>query len=445
MALDRSKFKATKVATMVAKDKEVESALGKTRGERADTLTIEEGKNKFRFYPPHPEDMGGGDVFAEPVVRCFLPMMVEEMKDGKPVMEGGRPKLKESAKPVFNSRIHGNTEKDLVEEYRKFAEKKAKDLYGEDSEKIEEYLTPIKGRFSKVASERIAGIQDRQTWVAYADKLTEDKDGNEKFKFGRIEFNVSVKTRLNKLSAMEGGDEPLGTDPFTDPEAGRAVIVDYNKAAKKASDYYTTEMDATTVRTEINGKFYPVQKEYPLSDEQLENYLKYPTLKSLFRGAFKRRDFELQMKGLEFFDNKYKMGIWEEAEWADIVEEIAGYYPEESNEDSDEEGDGPVTASKPTTTTTTSEDEEEEGDEFDAMSRDELKAYNKENSLGIIVNKALTDDKLRDAIRVAVAANSVTGEEEEEEESKDEETPQAKEDKKPSMAERLAALKAKKG
>lgn len=449
MALDRSKFKATVVATMVEADKEVESALGRTRGERADQLSIEEGTNKFRIYPPHPEEDGGGEVFAEPVAKCFLPMMVEDKdQQGNVQLDGnGKPKMKESSRPVFNSRIHGGTLKDLVEEYRKFSDKRAVDLYGEDKKKKDEYLAPVIGKYSKVASERIAGIQDRQTWVLYADKISTNRENIEAFKFGRLEFGKAVKDRLNKLSAIEGENEPMGTDPFTPIDAGRAAVVVYNKQASKPADFYTTEMDNSTVKTEINGKMYPIQKEYPLTDEQLENFFKFPTLKSLFRNSFKRKDFELQLRGLEFFDGKYKMGIWTEPEWADIVEEISAYYPEEDPEDED----GPVTAKVTDKEVVTSEEEEEEPDEFDGMSRDELKAFNKTNSCGVVVTKSMTEAKLREAVRTAYnAANLGTDEEEEEEDdtSKEETLPVKQAEIIPpttgvSMKERLAAIKNK--
>ena len=48
-------------------------------------------------------------------------------------------------------------------------------------------------------------------------------------------------------------------------------------------------------------------------------------------------------------------------------------------------------------------EQETDGDEFDAMSRDELKRYIKVNELEISVKKSMSDDAIRDAIRAILA------------------------------------------
>lgn len=79
------------------------------------------------------------------------------------------------------------------------------------------------------------------------------------------------------------------------------------------------------------------------------------------------------------------------------------------------------------------EDEDEEpareaaGDEFDAMSRDELKRYIKVNELEISVKKSMSDDAIRDAIRAIV--NEEAKEEEPAQEEKPAEKPAKKEAK----------------
>lgn len=73
----------------------------------------------------------------------------------------------------------------------------------------------------------------------------------------------------------------------------------------------------------------------------------------------------------------------------------------------------------------------EENDEFDGMSRDELKEFISDNELGIKVKKSMTDDDLRDAIRAAVAEQAA--------EEQPEEKPAKKTEKKP--AEKKVAKK----
>ena len=69
------------------------------------------------------------------------------------------------------------------------------------------------------------------------------------------------------------------------------------------------------------------------------------------------------------------------------------------------------------------EESNEENDEFDGMSRDELKEFISNNELGIKVKKSMTDDDLRDSIRAAVAEQA--------DEEQPEEKPAKKEEKKP--------------
>ena len=73
------------------------------------------------------------------------------------------------------------------------------------------------------------------------------------------------------------------------------------------------------------------------------------------------------------------------------------------------------------------EENNEDNDEFDSMSRDELKEFISDNELGIKVKKSMSDDDLRDAIRAAVAEST----EEEQEEEAPAEKPAKKVEKKP--------------
>jgi len=326
MALDRSKFKATSVAATVQKDAELSSSLGRNN-DRVDYLKWNNGSNLVRIYPPHPEEDGGSDVFAEAKVTVWLPMMVaqkdanhQEMLDPKT----RRPIMKEGAKSVFNSRIHGGTPKDLVEEYIAFSrERLTEDLkVCQDAKSkafIEDKIEAITGNFMK----KVQGLKYKQAWVIYTDHIVGGVP-----KFGMFEIGPAIKDRLNSIAAStDTGNDPLATDPFTDIETGRAIIVTYDKEAKQAKDYYKVELDNAIENTIINGKTYPLPRMFPLSDEQLEKFMKATPLAKKFRNVFKRRDFDLQLEGLEFFDSKNQIGTFEDQTWLGICEEISAYYP----------------------------------------------------------------------------------------------------------------------
>lgn len=400
MAFDRSKFKPTVVAAVIEQDKELASSLGRDGGTYTKYLKFEDGNNLLRIYPAHPEDVGGGDMFAEPKVTVWLPMMVVERdSNGQEIIEGGRPKMKESSRTVFNSRIHGNTEKDLVEEYVRMAtEMLEEDLKvcqdPVEKSKIEDKLHRLRGNYKL----KIQGLNYKQAWVMYVDRIV----GNT-HTFGPIEIGPAVKDRLNSLAAAgdsgEGG--VIVTDPFTDPDTGRAILVKYNSKATKPQDYYNTELDQVTIPTKIEGRTYPIPRTFPLSDDQLEQFMKVTPLAKRFKDCFTRRDFDLQSEGLQFFDAKYGIGLFQNNEFLDVYEEIDAYYPEltEENNQQGESNNEQSTTAPIQGEEVTHVEEEPVGDAFDLMTRKELGDWHKNNRTGILIKPTMSDDDIRNSAR----------------------------------------------
>lgn len=436
MALDRTKFKATSVAATMQKDAELNSSLGRD-GDRAEYLKWNNGSNLVRIYPPHPE---GGDVFAEPKVTVWLPIMtVQRDSNHQEIIDPKtrRPLMKEGAKSVFNSRIHGGTPKDLVEEYIAYSRSKLLEeakMCQDPKEKvfIQEKIEAITGNFTK----KIQGLKYKQAWVMYADHIIGGVS-----KFGMFEIGPSIKDRLNSIAAStDSSNDPLATDPFTDVETGRAIIVTYNKEAQKSSDYYKVELDNAIENTTIGGKIYPLPRMFPLTDEQLEKYLKVTPLSKRFRNVFKRRDFDLQLEGLEFFDQKNSIGTFSDPKWIEICEEISSYYPEDNqeNEENEDVEDNPIEAAQETNVSETAE-----GDKFFYMTRKELSDYSKINKTGLIIKPTLTDEDIRNSLRVWEEAQMNESEEEDslsQKESEDEETSVVSD---VTAQQRLAAMRAR--
>lgn len=475
MAIDRSKYKNAGAALINAQEKEVAAKVGSKKGSRAGYLKINEGKNMFRIFPPHLE--GGGESFAEAKSTTFLPVIIEEKDDkGNVIMEGGQPKTKEVKKSVFNARIHGNAPKDLVEEYVRIgADWADKHTFNadaaEDKAARKKFKDHLYGNFN--ANPRVDGLRYQHNWVMYAKDLNAAKDG-----FGILEVKPSVKDRINKIINLEASNEVIGTEgnnPFTPPDEGRALIIVYNKKAEKSSDYYTTDIDSTTERVQYEGRMLPVQKTYPLTDEELEMLEGYPSLYKMFKTSFKRRDFELQFSGLELYDQKYNLGIFNLPEFVEVIEMLDAFFPEEdaaATEDADvldaeKQKIDPLASEEEETEEEATTEQTRDQDEFDLMSRDELKQFNKNNKVGMLIKPASLDEDIRTRMREWKAATS--GEEEETadttpaipdepkaEEKKAEETkvenPKAEEKKADeggaapvSAADKLAAFKARQG
>lgn len=401
MALDRGKFRATSVAATIQKDAKLNESLGRDGGFRTEYLKFEQGANLIRIYPPHPEEDGGGVVFAEPKVTVFLPMMVVQKNDrGEELIDSRtkRPITKESVKSVFNSRIHGGTPKDLVEEYISFAQYElTEELKTCQDPKAKQFtsdkLEAITGNFKK----KVQGLRYKQAWVMYADKITAGVP-----KFGILEIGPAIKDRLNSIAAStDTSGDPLATDPFTDIETGRAIVVTYNKDALQPKDYYKTELDNVMEPTIIGGQRYMLPRMFPLSDEQLESFLKVTPLAKRFTNCFKRRDFNLQLEGLMFFDEKFNIGLFQNPKWLSVCEEIEAYYPEDDQVE--EEPEVMDVSAKVT-------QEEPDGDQYDLMNRKELAAFAKINSTGLLIKPTMSDDDVRNALRAWEEAQSISAE-----------------------------------
>ncbi len=399
---DKSRFKGTNMKQMQAADNAVDKALGKeNKKTRGDFHSLEKGLNYFRIYPHHnavremcgesdPNDKG--ESFAESRVVYYLPQYVEDKNDKGELKYDSKKNviMKEVQKAVFDSRIHGGTKMDVVDEYIKFVNKKAIDEYGPgDSEEKAKYLENIVGNWKK----RISGLNAKTSWVMFCDHIlkydaVEDKVDK---KFGKLEIGKAVKFGLQKLSAAEAANQPLGTDPFTDPVEGIAIVIDYNPDADKAQDYYNTSLYQPKIGA---GRF----KLFPLvevddqgnivNSESLDNMLEFDSLFKQYRNVYRKRDFEIALEGLNNFDSKYEYGLINDPEFTAVIEEISEYYPEEEKKDDIQQNAG------------SDEIVESEKDEYDLMSREELKKWHKDNKTGFVCIQKTTDDELKEAARL---------------------------------------------
>jgi hypothetical protein len=377
--IDRSRFKSTSLAVTQQADQEVSTITGSKKSDNssADYLNVKDGSgiHKYRIYPPHPAD--GGELYAVAKGVHFLPCdSPKRDKDGAVIKDkSGNDVTEIKIRPVFNAKIHGGYQKDIIEEYVLFAQQIAVETYPNDEKKRKEFLEPIIGGYGSKHS----GIMLRQSWVMYVDELLD----NGKKIFGRLDIGKAIKERLNKIAASESASEPLGTDPFTDPEEGRAIKITYDKNAQRAQDYYTTELYAPLVQ----GGKGQIQL-FPLSDDDLEKFETYPSLKKMFIGTYDRKTFDQALKGLKNFDDENEIGVFAYEAFLDVADQLSSVLPETSGDDSTKS--------------------EKSGDEYDNMDRDELKEFNRDNKLGLIINKTLSDDALRAEIREAMSLKSDT-------------------------------------
>lgn len=396
-AFDRSKYKASKVDAFIDAEKDHPSG----RDGRPGYVAITDGFNLFRLYPAHdPEN----ESWIYPKVVSWLPVK-SKGKDGETEIKG---------KPIFNSKIHAGWEKDLVEEYIEHLRAKMQEKYSTKKE-VQAAMAPVYDSKNKTA------INPKWGYVVYADKLKGLDVKKEKI-FGRLELKVSMKKQMNVLCASEDVDEPIETDPFTDPDTGLPIEV------VKDTTLDANEMYKLKLRQDFHkeGKEKGKVKFYPLSDEDLLAFEKVESLHSQFKNCFVREDFDAQVSGLEYFDKKYKFGLFQDEDFIDVVEELSGWAEslEERKKEGSEDKDG--------------EESGEEGseDKFSEMDRKELKQFISKNKLGIVVTPSMSDDDIRELIREAIETPEPAEEEpEENEEPEGDEEPEENEDAEPPFEE----------
>lgn len=384
----RSQLKATSLKKLQKQIDEDNAAIGANSNEY---LNLEDGKTvKIRIFPAHP----GEDNFYV-AKKCYWITVAGNDGDTRRTT-------------VLDSRVHGGTKYDVIEEYVKYAKRFCKG----DAEKIEA-LTGQKD-----------SLNPSYSWLCYADTVRED----EQLRARLWEMKKMVRDALNRMAFSEDEEEAIEVDPYTDVDEGLPVLVTYRKNPnkKKGENFYEVS-------------FPKKVKARPLTDEEIEYFMSLKPLAEVL-GTYGLSDFERALEGLQNFDEEHEIGMFDDEDWLSHLEEIRAQYDADDADEEEEEEKPKVkktTAKKaaPAKKEEPEEEEEEEaeneepetdeGDQFDDMDRSELKKYIKDNELDVTVKKSMTDDDLRAAIRAASAQPTTTAddeEEEEEEEAEEEET-----------------------
>lgn len=378
MAVDRSKFKPTKISSLKEADQDLYAqAYNNDRGDRVPRMKIKKaGTYKLRMYPGHPEIEGSLSI--EAILANWIPGMKPVYEDNKIVKDSeGKVKLEKGNKRIFNSKVHGGAKKDLVETWIRLAENDAKERFEAETER-EKYLEPIKG--NKYKGGKHDGILPQMSWVMYADLI---KEGDNKV-FHEVEIGKAIKNQINKIAAIEATEDPLGTDGcFTDIEEGKAIKIIVNPDSTP-QDYYTVAIDNATVPTTFGGKTIKIPKTYPLSDEDLQRLIDAPPLTN-YRKVFTNRDLVLQLEGLKMLEKDFPQFQYiNTEEFTETFAYLDEFFPEQA------EAEAAAVAVEA----------DPNADEFDIMTKDELKLWNKANKTGIIILPSLSEDDIRTTLRM---------------------------------------------
>lgn len=319
---DRSKLKATALSTVKQQEKDQQTKRPSS-GDGFDRSyhKIDNGDNIFRIFPFHPD--GGGSSFAEAKCVSFLSVNTQKRdQQGKPI-EG---EFEVKRRPIFNSKVHGNLEKDLVETYLDVAKKIAiPNFVDGDREEFDRIWKKITG---------MDGIKPQDTWVVYAAKLESGK-----WNLGILELKKTIKNQLTDLAAAFS-DDVQSPDPFTDPDDGIAIIINRSGEGLKTEYKVTLQSEKIKDKGRITESYIPT----PLTDQQLEEWSKLDSLHKTYVNVFKRSDLEAQIDGLQRFDqelaakHKAAIAVLQYDEILNVIDELSNVVPEEAEKEEKPQG-----------------------------------------------------------------------------------------------------------
>lgn len=300
---DRSKYQKASSEEMMQKTEEM-SALSSNEN-RGVFLKVEPGINKFRIFPAPIK--AHSSLFWFPKVTSFLPLMVDEYDDN-----GNKTgKQVEKRKAVFNAKVHGGLDIDIVEAYIEAAKEKFSATI-KDKKELLEKLKPL--------TDWKVGIKPTSSWICYAIKY------NSKGKaYGRLQLSNGVKQQLDTLCLREGDSgTPITIDLFSD--------VDTGKPFQWTSD--PNNSDAKQ-KNKVNILF---EEDMPLTDEELDMLEGWDSLEDIYTNSYTKTDFKKQLEGLQLFDKKNKLNIFETPSFQSIIQTAKEEVEEKlGNDDADKE------------------------------------------------------------------------------------------------------------
>lgn len=409
---NRDRFKAARLDVNKKVADEAQKATATNDSKRGDYHKIDDGPNYFRMMPPHDEN----EPSMQPKVVYWLDCRIEETDtEGKPT---GKTVVK--PRPIFDSKVHGGTPKDVIAEYISFTKNSIINSVT-DKEERKKMFAPIQGWRDK-AGKWNPGILPNHSYVCYATKGDIIPEN-----LGRLEMWENDKKTLERLNVTEKAEEPIITDSFSDPNTGSQFIFtkgrDNNNKPFNAITKRTFEPPRGMKANEYGKLYEEFMNSQVVPDEVLIRLSEMEPLSVQFKNAYKKADFDRALDALQMFDSKHGFGTFDNDEFLTIVEEISGYYVESEThqETKSEEIKSKIIADKPSI---------EDVDLYD-MTRSELKEYIKVHALPIKVVASMSDDVIRELILSAENPEETEDsmEEKEEEDKPDIKTKTQKEDK----------------
>lgn len=294
-SFNRDRFRATPLSTVnstVTETKQYDTFYG-GNSDYAPFFKNVEGVTVKRVLPAHEP----GDSPYVPMMTSMLECEVEDKKDGVVIGK------KIAKKKIFIATLHAGSKYDIIDEYIKRVYALAEQY--QDKDERSRFLNPITGY--RMGKQWVSGIRPQLEYVYYA--LINGQIYRDSLKPKQMEA-------LNKESAeMCAQDDTAAIDIFSDPTTGYPI----QWSREKDENGKTVEVlkALPLPRTMSWDQYF---EKYAVPDRVLEDLLKLPSLKSLYVGSYRKKDFEYALDGLKRFDQNNGYNIFADEDYLDYIE-----------------------------------------------------------------------------------------------------------------------------
>lgn len=294
-SFNRDRFRATPLSTVnstITETKQYDTFYG-GNSDYAPFFKNVEGVTVKRVLPAHEP----GDSPYAPMMTSMLECEVEDKKDGVVIGK------KIAKKKIFIATLHAGSKYDIIDEYIKRVYALAEQY--QDKDERSRFLNPITGY--RMGKQWVSGIRPQLEYVYYA--LINGQIYRDSLKPKQMEA-------LNKESAeMCAQDDTAAIDIFSDPSTGYPI----QWSREKDENGKTVEVlkALPLPRTMSWDQYF---EKYAVPDRVLEDLLKFPSLKSLYVGSYRKKDFEYALDGLKRFDQNNNYNIFADEDYLDYIE-----------------------------------------------------------------------------------------------------------------------------
>lgn len=313
MSFDRSKYKKQVSIDEVDDDLKKAQATMKNpafgnQGGRASFYTVnKEGRYELRVLP---SVKGEKPYISRKVVKLPIECPIYD-KDGK---DTGKKEVRQ--KDVFTSDVHSDKMggKDAAMIYIDFVYALANDI--QDSDEKKKFLAPITGYFNR-QKQWVWGVSPNLNYVCYV--YVEDE-------IHRFDVRPQWWKKMKNISLERSNDNVINIDIFSDCDEGYPLIINttLNEKGKSQFDISCGLPDAS--KRESWDDFF-LRTRVP--DNILQELEELPSLEDQYKDVFSRKDWDMQIEGLERFDKQNGFEIFQNDEFLNALEKLEKLVPED--------------------------------------------------------------------------------------------------------------------